>query len=383
MPVSRRSFLGSVACSSCALLGARFPVGRWSLSAQRSFAYVASAGLSDQGIHVFRVEGQQWRRVQFVASSAPSSFAMSPDGQVLFVANRVSEYLGLPTGSVESYSVDARSGRLSLLSRRALSLSATHPEHLAVAPDGSHLVVAGTGGGTYNVFPIATSGLLMPFTCVRKELGSGQHPVHQACAHPSHVAFDSQHRILAADVGADTVSVLHQQDGLLSVCSRAKTQPGMGPRRLVLDRTESLVVVAGGLSRSVAVHRYDLAQGRLEPAASYLENGSASKGGWTSLLAHPRRDLVVGSWSDQTRSGVVCWRLDRRTCSLLRLAEVTERADLQSVMPLSLDDHTFLVADGLAGRVRSLSLDPEGGALAWGRYVAALPGAGAIQLRAI
>src|SRR5881275_1860180 len=174
---SRRDFLGAMGSSS--LIGLGGPLlpraAAWAAPSlpEVRFAYVASDANPEQAIHVFRSEGQgTWRLVQSVATRAPSSIAISHEGETLFVANRVRRYQNRPCGSVESYSMDQRTGKLKIISRRALALSAVEPEHVTVSPDGRFLVVCATAGGAYNLLPILPGGSLGNVAILRKETGS-------------------------------------------------------------------------------------------------------------------------------------------------------------------------------------------------------------------
>ena len=106
-------------------------------------------------IEVFQREGRRRWKIQRVASANPSFLTLDADRNHLFAVNDVDEYEGLPVGTVESYTIETDSGRLALIGRQALSLSAIGPRHLALSPDGRYMVVAVYGGGAYNVLPVA------------------------------------------------------------------------------------------------------------------------------------------------------------------------------------------------------------------------------------
>src|SRR5258708_7550998 len=108
------------------------------------FAYVAAG---EDSLHVFMVEGERWTRIQRVSSLAPTCILLSPTQRVLYVANEVEAHEGLPRGTVEVFHIDPLDGRLTLSSRRPLSLAATRPRHMAVSSDGKMLAVAAYGGG--------------------------------------------------------------------------------------------------------------------------------------------------------------------------------------------------------------------------------------------
>src|ERR1035437_4093863 len=131
-----------------------------------------------------------------MACDNPSCLTLQPSRKFLYAVNEIDEYQGLPTGTVEAYSIDARDGRLTLLNRQPLSLSATAPRHLAISPDGSKLIVAVHGGGSYNVLPLHTDGSLERVSGILKEVGSGPAQERQHASHPQMVLFDTtRHRI--------------------------------------------------------------------------------------------------------------------------------------------------------------------------------------------
>ena len=126
-------------------------------SSPPSFAYIASG---EGAVHVFLVHGERWTKIQQVSSPAPACVLLSPSQQTLYVANELEAHEGMPRGAVEAFRVDPLDGRLTLLSRRPLSLSATRPRQMALSLDGRVLAVAAYGGGIYNVFSVAEDGSL-------------------------------------------------------------------------------------------------------------------------------------------------------------------------------------------------------------------------------
>ena len=112
-------------------------------------------------------------------SPAPACILFPPAQRTLYVANEVDAHEGLPRGTVEAFHVDPFDGRLTLLGRTPLSLSATHPRHLALSPDGKLLAVAAYGGAIYNLFPIAEDGSLGQPSGIFKQAGCGPHAIRR------------------------------------------------------------------------------------------------------------------------------------------------------------------------------------------------------------
>jgi 6-phosphogluconolactonase len=270
------------------------------------FAFVGVMG-DKPGVYVYAIDGEMWRLRQIVSSEAPISLALHPSGHSLYVINEVSSYRGLPRGSVEAYGVDANSGQLNLLGREGLSLSATMPRHLAVAPDGKSVVVAVHGGGAYNQLPILTDGYLGRVSSILKETGCGPAAEHQEAAHPQTVLFDTTgKRVIAADLGCDKVNVLSMEDGL-EVLARHDMPAGSAPQHLALHPTGHLLYVAHALDGSLAGFAYDAGAGKI---MHQVWQGRGEYG--DALAMHPAGDFLY------TAGGGVltAWRIEPATGTL-------------------------------------------------------------------
>jgi 6-phosphogluconolactonase len=248
--VSRRTLLQSV------LATATIPF----TSLQRSTEYV---GRPDR-IEVYRQTGGRRLRTQSVASRNPVFLVLDAARHRLFAVNCVSEFHGLPRGTVESYTVLPANGHLELISRQPLSLSAVEPRHLAVAPDGKHLIVAVYGGGAYNVLPIGEAGNIEAVSQMIKEIGAGTHPLRQATAHPHSVIFDKSGTfVISSDLGSDCINVFRFKHGLMARVQQVQVPSGSGPAELFLSREGSHLSVRHDLKPIVACYRFQPSSGQL------------------------------------------------------------------------------------------------------------------------
>ena len=242
---TRRAFLTTVGAVSVASAA----------PSRHSVSYVASA----DSIDVYR----RGEMIQRVPSDHPF-LELDARRKLLFAANQISEYAGLPRGSVESYGIESGSGRLSLLSCQPLSLSATMPRGLAIAPDGRHLVVAVYGGGAYNVFPIHKNGELDAVTQIVKEIGSGRDSEKQASAHPHSVLFDhSGKSLIGTDLGSDRINIFRFEDGHLTRAHRVEAPAGSGPAELWFSGDWSVLSVRHQLRPAIAKFRFNADTGQL------------------------------------------------------------------------------------------------------------------------
>jgi 6-phosphogluconolactonase (cycloisomerase 2 family) len=332
------------------------------------FAYVGSW---EHGIQVFNVEESGWKLSQTIACDKPSCVAPHPSRKFMYAANEIDEYEGLPRGTVEAYSIDARDGRLTLLNRQPLSLSAMAPRYAAVSPDGSSLIVAAHGGGSYNVIPIRTDGFLEPVSGILKQVGSGLVPGRQNTSHPQMVLFDTtQHRLLSADLGSDSLNVFTLAEGRLIVAHRRGTEPGSGPRLLALHPSGRVLYVMNELDASISCFRYDPARGRILDRLRHqpLDTAASLKTAVTTTMAmHPSGSFLVTSCSrssagNSANSRLVVWRIHPATGRLDLLQESNRWINSSYLESMVLAHNALFILSQTDGILR-VDLDPTSGLL--------------------
>ena len=303
------------------------------LGGRLQFAYVGSA----HAIRTFAVRDGSWSTAQEVPSRFPSCLMMHPGGDFLYAVNDVEEHEGLPRGTVEAYAISAVSGKLILLNRQPLALSATRPRHCVITPDGRHLVAAVYGGGAYNVLSIEADGALERVSGISKQIGCGVHVEHQASAHPHSVICDGTGRyFLGTDFGCDRLNIFTVNAGGLTQVGQVTLPPGSGPGPLALHPSGSLLYVLNELSASVDGYRYG--DGEVGPLVSHvaLPAAQVQEGpGSAALVVHSSGNLLYGSRAvhtnaddssfftlDRSRSAVISISVDSASGRVVRRAAV-------------------------------------------------------------
>jgi len=326
---------------------------------QSAFAYVASG---EGSLHVFSLRNGVWSRIQRVPSRAPACILLSPAQRTLYVANDVDVHEGLPRGTVEAFDIDPGNGWLTLLGRQPLSLSATHPRHMALSPDGKLLAVAAYGGGVYNLLPIAEDGSLGRPSSIYKEVGCGQHAQLQASAHPHTLVFDAAGRhLLSSDFGSDRLTVFAVEDGRLKRGMQQFAGEGSGPGACALHPAGASFYAWHELENTLACYRYDAASGIVGERIQRLSfPGSAEGAHSTKALAlHPSGRMLYTTQA--TRNQLSAWRIDSETGLLSRAQNVLLReATRITVTP---DGKSVFVLDGVSGSICRVTADPFTGQL--------------------
>jgi 6-phosphogluconolactonase len=330
-----------------------------------SFAYVASG---EGAVHVFLVQGERWTKIQHVSSLAPACVLLSPSQRTLYVANEVEAHEGLPRGLVETFRIDPLDGRLTLSSRRPLSLSATRPRDMALSPDGKVLAVAAYGGGIYNVFSVAEDGSLRQPPTIFKDAGCGADPEVQASAHPHSLLFDSSgRRVLASDFGSDRLSVFAVEDGRLQRLAQRPTGRGSGPGATALHPGGALFYAWHELETTMACYRYDATSATVGERIQRLAFPSSSAG---ALAMHPSGRMLY------TSQGV--WRIDGESGRLTRTEHLLPNATQISAAP---DGRSIYILDGNTGSIYQLAADRVTGELHSKTRVAWVSGPKSIAVR--
>jgi len=288
----RREFLKMAALAPVGFRVAPLPA---SIPSERH-AYLGTS----EAIHVFAIEKEKWIPLQEVACEAPSCFVLHPFVPILYVANELQEFQGLPCGSVTVFAI-GRDGHLSLLQRVRLSLSATLPRSIAISPDGAYAVVSAYGGGSYNLFDIDRKGLLGCIRGVVKETGSGVDLAQQESSHPQHACFDNSGHIVAADLGTDRIHVLSTSGGTLNLHQRYQMASGAGPSTIAVHPTGSFVAVSNRLNESICVYPYDSLRGTVgELRESLLGRAMAFHQRRSMLMVEREKSLDLYLWHGNT-----------------------------------------------------------------------------------
>lgn len=338
--IDRRHFLQTVAGAA---LSQTLHVPLWSTltRARERTARFAYVGAHD-GIRVYSIAADgRFNRLQTIASANPAAMAIRNSN--LYVVNCISEFVGLPRGTAESYGIDAAGGMLKFENRVPLSLSAVEPRSLAVCPDGSAIVVAAHGGGAYNILPIQPDGSLGRVTGILKETGAGPHSL-QASSHPAALLFDSAGRLCSADQGTDNLNVFSLRNHDMSATCRRNVASGSGPTSIVLHPKGDRLYVAQAFSPSISSFKYDSVTGRI---VYHEQTIHASSGGGPALLAmHPSGEALYSSHG----RGIQGWKIAGK--SFMRSSSGIEEIKPTALHVSNDGKHLFVLTSEAVLRIR-------------------------------
>lgn len=232
------------------------------------YAYVGSRTTRErnargQGITVYRLDDSQRRleAVQLVEGLVnPSFLAMNTAGTMLYAVHGDHQ-------EISAFAVEPRSGRLRLLQQQCCG--GTNPVHLAIAPQGHHVLVANHISGTLAVLPLRADGQIEPLSQRVSMPGSpGPHRVEQPFAKPHFNPFDPSGRfVVVPDKGLNRIFVFRFQDGVLEPAEPpfVQTRETAGPRHIAFHPSRPFAYVVNELDSSVTAYHFDAHSGALQP----------------------------------------------------------------------------------------------------------------------
>jgi 6-phosphogluconolactonase len=236
-------------------------------------------------------------------SEDPSFLAVHPSGKYLYAVNEIDHFGAQKSGAVSAFSIDRKTGKLTLLNQAATQGGG--PCHLSLDKTGKSVLVANYGGGSVAVFPVREDGTLGPASTFVQHSGSGVDKERREGAHAHWIGTSPDNRFaLAADLGLDEVLIYRfsAAKGTLTPNNPpyAKLNPGAGPRHVVFHPNGKFVYALGEMENSVTAFAYKASNGSLSPlqtvsALSTLRQDYQGPKQAAEIAVHPNGRLLYAS----------------------------------------------------------------------------------------
>jgi 6-phosphogluconolactonase len=256
-----------------------------------------------KGIYVcrFRPSNGKLTPVELAAETvSPSFLAVDPAQHYLFAANEIGDYQNAKSGSVSSFAIDRRSGKL-----RALNTVASRgadPCHLTVDKAGQHVLVANYTGGSVAVLPFKADGMLGEASDFVQHLGSSVDPERQKEPHAHDVVLTPDNRFaVVADLGLDKLLVYRYdlEKGKLSPNDPpyGRVKPGSGPRHFALHPNGRWAYVISEMGNTITAFDWDGDKGSFHElqTVSTLPKDFKGENTTAELVVHPKGRYLYGS----------------------------------------------------------------------------------------
>lgn len=305
-------------------------------------------GLS-QGIYVSRLDsktGTLSDPVLAAETPSPCWVSISPDEKYLYAANSVNSFDGVKNGEVSAFSIDAKSGQLTLIN--AKPSGGVGPCYVSTDASGRVLMAANYQGGNVKSFLIDANGGIGADGTFSQHTGQGVNKNRQESPHAHYIAMDPNNKFaLVCDLGLDKVVVyaLDTKSGALNLKSGltpTTVPPGSGSRHLVFSRDGKYVHVINEMACTITTLKWNKKDGSLDPVetVSVLPSNLPRKDNFTGaeILVHPSGKYVYATVRGAGSDLVSVFAADSKTGKL-----------------------TWLQSIGSGGEVpRGLGIDPTG-----------------------
>jgi 6-phosphogluconolactonase len=169
------------------------------------------------------------------------------------------------------------------------------PCHLAVAPDGRHLVAANYGDGSVGLVGLDEAGVPTALLDVVHHEGSGPVADRQTSPHPHQVVPDpATGLVTVVDLGTDALTTYRIDEGRLTRVARCALPPGTGPRQLVRVPGSDAAYVVGELSGAL-LHLRETSPGEFDVLGDVPASGSGGDNPVAHTHLDPARHLLYVS----------------------------------------------------------------------------------------
>ena len=230
---------------------------------------------------------------------SPSFVGIHPSRKFLYAVSEISDFQGKPLGGVSAFSIDAASGKLTLLNQQ--SSEGAGPCHLVVDAAGQNVLVANYGGGSVASLPIDVMGKLSAASASIQHVGSGIDKSRQEKPHAHSINLDAANRFaFAADLGLDKVLIYKFDPSKGSLVANdppaGVVSPGSGPRHFAFHPSGRFAFVNNEMTSAVTAFRYDGDKGSLTEVHTLSTLPQPVKGNSTAeTVVHPSGKFVYVS----------------------------------------------------------------------------------------
>jgi len=236
-------------------------------------------------------------------SEDPSFLAVHPSGKYLYAVNEINHFGAQKSGAVSAFSIDTRTGKLTLLNQAGTQ--GAGPCHISLDKTSKFVLVANYDGGSVAVFPIREDGGLSPTSTFIQHSGSSVDKERQEGPHAHWIGTSPDNRfVLAADLGLDKILVYRfkSDKGTLAPNTPplAKLNPGAGPRHLAFHPNGKFAYVLAEMGSSVTAFAYKASNGSLSPletvsTLSVLRKDYSGPKEAAEIVVHPSGKFLYSS----------------------------------------------------------------------------------------
>jgi 6-phosphogluconolactonase len=296
----------------------------------------------------------------------PTFLALSPKGDILFVANELNHYEGKDHGAISSYTLDKKSAKLVKINEVPTLGGGTC--HVAVDHTGRSAFAANYGGGSASSFSVGDDGHLSPAVSFEQYTGQGPNHDRQEAPHAHRVTVSPDNRfLLVNDLGLDAIHIYHLDADTAKLTPNDppawKSAPGAGPRALLFHPKGKWAYCVTEMASSVDVLHWDSRHGTLETVQEIALKPEAYQGataGCDIVLDHHARFAYVADRFDDI---IVTFAVSPKDGKLTLLNRTPCGGKVPRHLALDPSGRWLLIANQASDSISMLARDPDSGRL--------------------
>lgn len=355
------------------VLGSAVMAGSMCEAAAREYLvyFGTYTGAKSRGIYVSRFDadtGSLAPAQLAVETPSPSFLAVRPGNRYLYAVNEVNKFEGKSAGSVSSFSLDARSGKLSPINVQSSGGAA--PCHIIVDKSGGNVLAANYTGGSVAVLPVEKNGALRPASSFIQHTGSSVNKSRQEAPHAHGIYLDARNRFAyVPDLGLDHYLVYQfdSRKGTLAPATPpfAAVTPGSGPRHFAVHPGGRFAYGINEMVCTVTGFSCDPKTGALTTleTLSTLPSGETMKGSYSTaeLFCHPNGRFLYGS--NRGHDTIAVYGIDQKTGRLTHVENASTRGKTPRGFGIDPTGRWLLAANQSSDDVFVFRIDSESGRL--------------------
>ncbi|MBN2410559.1 lactonase family protein [candidate division KSB1 bacterium] len=317
----RRSFFKMFSLSMFCAFNTGFPLAGKE-SAKELTVYIGTyTNGGSEGIYIYSLDlsSGNLKYISAAKSADPSYLTLHPNKKFLYAVNELKEYNGKPGGAVSAFSINPKTGGLTLINQQPSC--GVYPCYLGLDKSGKYVYVANYGSGNLAVLPVLKDGSLGEPSDTIQHFGKGINSENQEGPHAHCIDSDPDGNfILAADLGIDKLMIYkpdYKTDGLVSNQTPwIKIRDGAGPRHFCFHPNGKFLFLINELNSTMVSFAYDAQNGVLKEiqTVSTLPGDYSGHNSCADIHVSPDGRFVYGS--NRGHDSIVIFAIDNKTGKL-------------------------------------------------------------------
>lgn len=337
-----------------------------------------------KGIYAYRFDAasSELTSVGVAAETVnPSFLAIDPTDRFLYAVNEVQTYKGASTGAVSAFTIDRKSGKLSLLNQ--VASQGADPCYIAFDKTGKYALVANYTGGTVAAFPVQSDGHIGEASAVLHDTGTlGPNKERQDAPHSHWIEASAHNRsVYVSDLGLDRV-LIYAFDAAKGTLTKgaspssseksgapevgdffsASLAPGTGPRHAAFSKDGNFMYVLGELDSAVTVFANDKKETfRSIQHISGLPAGFSGRNDAAEIVIHPNGKFLYTS--NRGHDSIALFSIDPHTGALTAVDHFPTQGKAPRNFEIDPTGKLLFVANEDSDNIVVFRIDPGSGRL--------------------